>query len=443
MRRSIAAVLAGSVLAALPAVCGPVQAAAARVDPDQAGNVRVNADQAGATAALVVHTWKDIPFRWVVRQQYDFSCGSAALATLLLFHYGVKVNEQDVFQAMWKAGDQAKIRKVGFSLLDMKRALHDNGVQGDGYRLTLDQVERAKVPAIALITVGRYKHFVVIKGVQDGRVLTGDPAMGLKIYSRKDFEAIWNGVVFRIHDYRGGPPVFNRAGEWRPWAYAPVGGAVDRAPVSSLFIGLAPLNQITPDHPAEHLTEASLSARSRSLHVTAALAALILLAGRPARADDLPAPVADSELDGMRGGFMVDGIQFNFGALLSTTVNGQLALQTQVNYTPTGPQVTQTVGPNAVQGAPTNGTINGLIQSGIPRQDIALTNKGATAVIQMVTNGSVQNIVINTANNQNIQQATQLQLQIPALAQLQQLFAHNLALLSLMQNAQNSVSTPH
>jgi uncharacterized protein len=246
MRRSVAAVLAGSVLAALSAVCGPVQAGTARVDPDQAGNVRVNADQAGATAALVVHTWKDIPFRWVVRQQYDFSCGSAALATLLLFHYGVKVNEQNVFQAMWKAGDQAKIRKVGFSLLDMKRALHDNGVQGDGYRLTLDQLERAKVPAIALITVGRYKHFVVIKGVRDGRVLTGDPALGLKIYSRKDFEAIWNGVLFLIHNYPGGAPVFNRDGEWRPWAYAPAGGAVDRAPVSSLFMGLAPLNQITP-----------------------------------------------------------------------------------------------------------------------------------------------------------------------------------------------------
>jgi hypothetical protein len=186
-----------------------------------------------------------------------------------------------------------------------------------------------------------------------------------------------------------------------------------------------------------------LSARSRSLHVTAALVALIFFAGRPARADDLPAPVSDSELDGMRGGFIVDGIQFNFGALLSTTVNGQLALQTQVTYTPAGPQVTQTVGANAVQGTSTNGTINGLIQSGIPRQDIALMNKGATAVIQSVTNGAVQNIVINTANKQNIQQSTQLQLQISALAQLQQIFAHNLALLSLMQNAQNSVTTSH
>jgi predicted double-glycine peptidase len=253
MRRSIAAVLAGSALAALSAVCGPVQAGNVRVNPDQVGNVHVNADQAGVTAALTVHSWKDIPFRWVVRQQYDFSCGSAALATLLLFHYGVKVNEQDVFQAMWKAGAQAKIRKVGFSLLDMKRTLHDHGLQADGYRLTLDQVERAKIPAIALITVGRYKHFVVIKGVRDGRVLTGDPALGLKIYPRKDFEGIWNGIVFLIHDHPGDPPVFNRAGEWRPWAYAPADSAVDRASLAAFTSELPVLHQITPVTPTPNL----------------------------------------------------------------------------------------------------------------------------------------------------------------------------------------------
>jgi predicted double-glycine peptidase len=234
MRRLAAALLAGSVLAALSAVCGPAQA----------GDLRVNAEQAGVDASVVVHTWRDIPFRWVVRQQYDFSCGSAALATLLMFHYGVKVNEQDVFQAMWKAGDQAKIRKVGFSLLDMKRALHEHGLEANGFRLTLDQVEHAQIPAIALITVGRYKHFVVIKGVHDDEVLTGDPAMGLKIYSRKDFLKIWNGVAFLIPEHRGAPPVFNRAGEWRPWAYAPTGDAVDRASVATLLNALPPIYQV-------------------------------------------------------------------------------------------------------------------------------------------------------------------------------------------------------
>lgn len=181
-----------------------------------------------------------------------------------------------------------------------------------------------------------------------------------------------------------------------------------------------------------------MSARPWPTYMTAALAALILLAGRPARADDLPAPVADSELDGMRGGYIVaDGLQFNFGALLTTTVNGQLALQTQVTFTPGGPQVSQTVGPNTVQAASaTTGTITGLNLQGFNPKDVTLLNNGATALIQKVIGGTVQNIVINAASNQNIQQTTQLQLQLPGFAQTEQLFQQNLAMLHLLQSGQ-------
>jgi predicted double-glycine peptidase len=236
MRRSVKAVLAGSVLAALSAVSASAWA----------GEVALVADQAGVDAAIYVHTWKDIPFRSVVRQRFDFSCGSAALATLLHYHYGVKVDEPAVFQGMWKVGDQAKIRKVGFSLLDMKRVLKAHGMQADGYRLTLDQIEERKVPGIGLITVGSYKHFVVIKGVRDGRVLVGDPAQGLKIYSRKDFEQVWSGIVLLIHDAPGAQPAFNRASEWRPWAYAPLDGAVDRVSTAAFTEDLPPIYQIRP-----------------------------------------------------------------------------------------------------------------------------------------------------------------------------------------------------
>jgi len=188
-----------------------------------------------------------------------------------------------------------------------------------------------------------------------------------------------------------------------------------------------------------------MTARPRPIYLTAALAALIVLAGRAARADDLPAPVADTELEQMRGGFLLaDGMQFNFGALMATTVNGQLAFQTQVTFTPSGPQVAQTVGPNVVQGASAvNGTITGLNLQGYNPKDVALLNNGATALIQKVTGGSVQNIVINAANGQNIKQSTQLQLQLPNFAQTAQLFQQNLAMLHLMQSGQTALAGVH
>jgi hypothetical protein len=55
-------------------------------------------------------------------------------------------------------------------------------------------------------------------------------------------------------------------------------------------------------------------------------------------------PVSDAELADARGGFSAGGVNFDFGASVQTLVNGQLALQTNVQWTPTGAMVTQLQG---------------------------------------------------------------------------------------------------
>jgi hypothetical protein len=185
-----------------------------------------------------------------------------------------------------------------------------------------------------------------------------------------------------------------------------------------------------------------MSARPKFACAAAALVALIVLAGSPARTEDLPAAVADSELDDMRGGFVVDGIEFNFGAVLKTLVNGQLAFQTQVTWTANGEQVATTLGPNATQGANvSNGTIRGLNLQGLTPDQIAAVNNGATAIIQKVTGGAVQNIVLNTASDQTISQSTQLNLSLPGFARTQALFQQNIAMFHLLQAGQAGLAT--
>lgn len=198
----------------------------------------------GGLYSLKVTSMRDIPFRTVVRQQYDYSCGSAALATLLHHHYGVEVGEAEVFQAMYDKGDKTKIQKVGFSLLDMKRYLESRGMAADGYRATVAQLERAKAPALAVISVGAYRHFVVIKGVKDGRVLVGDPALGLKAYDEAEFLKVWNGIVFAVHEAPGIKGAYNRAEEWAPWATAPLGRPLSEGSLSAFTRELPPLYQV-------------------------------------------------------------------------------------------------------------------------------------------------------------------------------------------------------
>lgn len=209
------------------------------------GQVRFSgvADQ----AAVKVITWRDIPFRTVVRQEYDYSCGSAALATLLTYSYGRPTTESDAFTAMYAAGDQAQIRKVGFSMLDMKHFLTTHGFAAEGYRLSLDELAEFDQPSIALVTIGPYRHFVVVKGISADKVLIGDPALGLKVISRQDFARMWNGVILAIAPGRAAPTArFNQVSEWSPWSTPPTDWAATPPSVTRITRNLPPLYQITP-----------------------------------------------------------------------------------------------------------------------------------------------------------------------------------------------------
>src|SRR4051812_42287500 len=127
----------------------------------RAATVEVRGPQDGGFEARIV-SLKEARFATTLRQQYDFSCGSAALATLLSFHYGQPVAEREVFARMFETGDRAKIRKEGFSMLDMKRYLASRGLSADGFEQPVERLVQERLPAIVLLSERGYKHFVVI-----------------------------------------------------------------------------------------------------------------------------------------------------------------------------------------------------------------------------------------------------------------------------------------
>jgi predicted double-glycine peptidase len=214
--------------------------------------VQVHTDT--ADVAVKVMSWRDIPFRTVVRQQHDFSCGSAALATLLTYQYGRPTSEPDAFTAMYAVGDQQKIQKVGFSLLDMKNFLDNHGYLANGYRLTLDDIAKKGQPVIALIDLGAYRHFVVIKGVAGDQVLVGDPALGLKIYKAAEFKKIWNGVALALYDTPNlKTGAFNLVSDWQPWSRAPTGTILPSG-VMEMNLIAPTLYQIVPVHVISNIT---------------------------------------------------------------------------------------------------------------------------------------------------------------------------------------------
>ena len=194
------------------------------------------AARAGSTELRLPHGSYSVPvtslkaarYRTTVPQQYDFSCGSAAVATLLSFQYGQPVSEAEVFREMYARGDQARIQREGFSLLDMRAYLHARGYAADGFEVPLDRLLAEGLPAIVLLNDRGYRHFVVVKGMRAGRVLVGDPARGTRLLRRDDFDRLWdNRVLFVVHNRRE-YAAFNDPRDWRLAPLAPLSTAVQR-----------------------------------------------------------------------------------------------------------------------------------------------------------------------------------------------------------------------
>ena len=92
------------------------------------------------------------------------------------------------------------------------------------------------VPAIALITLNGYRHFVLIKGIKGDRVLIGNSAIGLMAMERDKFDAIRDPVVVLIRNKAAlGRKYFNLASEWSVKPKAPLHSVTDTVR-STIFV---------------------------------------------------------------------------------------------------------------------------------------------------------------------------------------------------------------
>lgn len=215
----------------LSAICGTTLCLLAgffaHLPEAEAGTLRIQG--AGGAFSVPVTSLKEARLQSVIRQQYDFSCGSAAVATLLTFHYERPVNETEAFEFMFRTGDQEKIRQEGFSMLDMKRFLDARGLRSDGFRMDLDRLAEIGAPGIALINTRGYRHFVVVRGMRGDKVLLADPVAGSVAIDRAEFEQIWNGVILAARsDLQTARRHFNDSRYWDAWPQAPIAQGMDR-----------------------------------------------------------------------------------------------------------------------------------------------------------------------------------------------------------------------
>jgi uncharacterized protein len=146
----------------------------------------------------------------VVLQQRDFSCGAAALATILNKFWGENVTETGILFAIATTLTPEELQdriENGLTLTDLKRLLERFGYQAVLGRLPVEKLRESKIPLLVGITVNDFDHFVVVRGADERFVYLADPAVGKIRVPIADFEKQWqkNTVLVVIRPNRSPP----------------------------------------------------------------------------------------------------------------------------------------------------------------------------------------------------------------------------------------------
>ena len=133
---------------------------------------------------MPVKSWKSLRDEQIVKQDLDYSCGAASLATMLNSFWGQNVTEEALLKAMDKGDGRA-------SFDDMTRALPQFGFRAQGFAASWDQLTRLKMPVIVYVKHRKNDHFSVLRGINQDTVWLADPSLGNRTYSRSQFLAMW------------------------------------------------------------------------------------------------------------------------------------------------------------------------------------------------------------------------------------------------------------
>jgi predicted double-glycine peptidase len=169
-------ILAAAILAA--------HALASAASPEVAHTEGVLLVTHSAHGLIPVKSWKRLRDERIVKQDLDYSCGAASLATLLNAYYGLNVTEETLLKAMDKGDGRA-------SFADMARALPQFGFKAQGFAASWEQLTRLKMPVIVYVKFRKNDHFSVLRGISADTVWLADPSLGNRTFSREQFLAMW------------------------------------------------------------------------------------------------------------------------------------------------------------------------------------------------------------------------------------------------------------
>jgi len=131
-----------------------------------------------------VKSWIEFKNHNLVRQHYDYSCGSASLATILHYFYDQNISEKIILKEILnhkginQRAKELEHGEVALSFFELGEYAKTKGFKAMGLALDLESLKKLKIPVVLFVKIRQDEHFTVFRGVDSNYVYLADPSLG-------------------------------------------------------------------------------------------------------------------------------------------------------------------------------------------------------------------------------------------------------------------------
>jgi predicted double-glycine peptidase len=137
-----------------------------------------------SNTSFKVEPFSKLKKKGTVLQQYEESCGAAALATVMNI-YGKNLDEKSIIEKI------SKTDMLNFA--EMAKISREFDFESAGYKIDEETFNKLKFSVIArIVNRDNFAHFVVVTNFDGDFVAVNDPSFGYYIETKKDFFKWWS-----------------------------------------------------------------------------------------------------------------------------------------------------------------------------------------------------------------------------------------------------------
>ncbi|MCD6259819.1 MAG: C39 family peptidase [Helicobacteraceae bacterium] len=146
-----------------------------------------------------IRSWIEFKNDKLTRQRYDYSCGSAALSTLLSYYYDANVSELMILESVLEAkGIKEEPSELenqkglnGLSFYELSQYASAQGFKAIGIALSMQELKKLQIPAIVFVKIRKQEHFTVLKKMDERYAYLADPSFGNIRVNHAKFEEMF------------------------------------------------------------------------------------------------------------------------------------------------------------------------------------------------------------------------------------------------------------